>query len=193
MHERLTNLRPVIFLQFANGAPQAEVWRALHAAANFQAGCGKIVVAVSQDIDPENLDGVLWSLAYRSNPAQDVHIGPHGGGLQGSQYGRSKSDSCMLIDATLKNPMPPLALPTREFMERARKLWDELGLPPLNPPSPPWHGYQLGEWSERWELFARRTTAGDWERNGTETLARTRKGLTPETPAASVETESKSV
>ena len=99
----------------------------------------------------------------------------------------------MLIDATLKNPMPPLALPTREFMARARKLWDELGLPPLNPPSPPWHGYQLGEWSERWEQFSRRTTAGDWERNGIETLSRTRKGLTPETPAASVETEPKSV
>src|SRR5437588_3863144 len=36
MHERLTNLRPVIFLQFANGAPQTEVWRGLHGAANFQ-------------------------------------------------------------------------------------------------------------------------------------------------------------
>ncbi len=26
----------------------------------------------------------------------------------------------MLIDATLKHPMPPLALPAREFMEHAR-------------------------------------------------------------------------
>ncbi len=191
MHERLTNLRPVIFLQFANGAPQSEIWRGLYAAANFQAGCGKIVVAVSEDIDPENLDGVLWSLAYRSNPREDVQIAPHGGGLQGSQYGRSKSDSCMLIDATLKNPMPPLALPTREFMEHAHALWDELGLPPLTAAAP-WHGYQLGEWNERWERFARRTTAGDWEINGAETLARTRKGLTPETPVETVEAKPKS-
>src|SRR2546423_3308329 len=45
MHERLTNLRPVSFLQFATGAPQSEVWRGLHGAANFQAGCGKVVFA----------------------------------------------------------------------------------------------------------------------------------------------------
>jgi 4-hydroxy-3-polyprenylbenzoate decarboxylase len=186
MHERLTNLRPVIFLQFAKGAPQIEVWRGLHGAANFQAGCGKIVIAVSEDIDPENLDGVLWSLAYRSNPSQDVHIGPHGGGLQGSQYGRSKSDSTLLIDATQKNPMPPLALPTREFMERARELWSELGLPPITA-ARPWHGYELGEWNARWELFARRATQGDWEQNGIETLARVRKGVQPETPVTKVE------
>ena len=191
MHERLTNLRPVIFLQFAAGAPQPEIWRALNGAANFQAGCGKVIVAVSEDIDPENLDGVMWSLAYRCNPGQDVHIAPHGGGLQGSQYGRSKSDTCLLIDATAKNPMPPLALPAREFMERARQLWDELGLPPLGDARPPWHGYQLGEWNERWETFARRTVAGDWESNGAETLTRTtRQELTPETPVTSVETDS---
>jgi len=192
MHERLTNLRPVIFLQFASGAPQPEIWRALNGTANFQAGCGKIIIAISEDIDPENLDGVLWSLAYRCNPGQDVHIAPHGGGLQGSQYGRSKSDTCMLIDATAKNPMPPLALPGREFMERARQLWDELGLPPLSA-TRPWHGYQLGEWNDRWETFARRAIDGDWERNGEETLARTRKGLIPETPVTAIEADTDQV
>src|SRR5579864_168181 len=35
MHERLTNLRPVIFLQFAAGMPQSEVWRGLSGAATF--------------------------------------------------------------------------------------------------------------------------------------------------------------
>ena len=29
MHEPLTNLRPVIFLQFAAGTPRTEIWRAL--------------------------------------------------------------------------------------------------------------------------------------------------------------------
>src|SRR5262245_60605259 len=32
MHERLTNLRPVIFLQFAAETPRTEVWRGLHGA-----------------------------------------------------------------------------------------------------------------------------------------------------------------
>ena len=37
--------------------------------------CGKIVVAVSDDIDPHSVDAVLWSLAYRSNPIEDVLLG----------------------------------------------------------------------------------------------------------------------
>src|SRR5258706_5682024 len=153
MHERLTNLRPVIFLQFAPGTPKIEIWRGLYGTANFQAGCGKVVIAVSEDIDPARVDAGLWSLAYRSKPLEDVHIIPFPGKLQGAQYGDRKSDSSLLIDATLKNPMPPLALPGREFMENARAIWDELGLPALSI-NPPWHGYTLGDWSETWELFA---------------------------------------
>ena len=36
-------------------------------------------------------------------------------------------DATILIDATLKAAAPPLALPKREFMERAREIWEELG------------------------------------------------------------------
>jgi UbiD family decarboxylase len=181
MHERLTNLRPVIFLQFADNAPQSEVWRALRGAATLQSNCGKVVIAVSQDIDPLSLDAVLWSLAYRTNPVEDIALMPHRGGVQGAQYGPRKTDSGLLIDATRKRAMPPLALPARAFMEHARGLWEELDLPALNVQAP-WHGYTLGEWTETWDLFARRATAGDWVENGIETLARQRTGLHPETP-----------
>ena len=124
MHERLTNLRPVIFLQFAAETPRTEVWRGLSGASNLISNCGKIVVAVSEDIDPRSTDAVLWSLAYRSNPIEDVHITPYRGGVQGAQYGPRSADSTMLIDATRKRPMPPLALPAREFMEQRE---DDLG------------------------------------------------------------------
>ena len=93
MHERLTNLRPVIFLQFAEDTPRTEVWRGLHGAATLQSNCGKIVIAVSEDIDPASMDAVLWSLAYRTNPIEDVHLVPHRGGVQGAQYGPKTSDS----------------------------------------------------------------------------------------------------
>jgi 4-hydroxy-3-polyprenylbenzoate decarboxylase len=86
----------------------------------------------------------------------------------------------------LKHPAPPLALPAREFMERARAIWEELRLPTLSP-RPPWHGYSLGDWSEAWDVFARRAVAGDWETSGQETYARRRSGVTPETPAREVE------
>jgi UbiD family decarboxylase len=186
MHEALTNLRPVIFLQFANGTARTEVWRGLHGTANYTAGVGKICFAVSEDIEPTNLDAVLWSLAYRSNPIEDVHIAPWRGGVQGAHYSGREADSTLLIDATLKQNMPPLALPAKEFMEGARKIWEELGLPPLAL-RPPWHGYTLGEWTETWETFARRAIAGDWETTGEETARRQRGGVEPETPVWLVE------
>jgi UbiD family decarboxylase len=181
MHEPLTNLRPVIFVQFAPQTPRAEVWRGLRAASSFQPGWGKVVIAVSEDIDPASLDAVFWSMAYRSNPINDVVILPYGGGAQGAQYGPNQQDSILLIDATQKRPLPPLALPAREYMEGARTIWQELGLPALAQHSP-WHGYTLGNWSERWSSYARRAVAGDWEANGRETWERRRSDEMPENP-----------
>jgi 4-hydroxy-3-polyprenylbenzoate decarboxylase len=182
MHERLTNLRPVIFLQFAAGTPSSEVWRGLNGASSLQSNCGKIVIAVSEDIDPTGMDAGLWSLAYRTNPVEDMLIVPHRGGVQGAQYSGNRTDSGLLVDATRKRPMPPLALPTRPYMEHARALWEELGLPALNVQAP-WHGYTLDDWTEQWETWAQRTAAGEWEATGRETLARQRRGLLPETAA----------
>jgi 4-hydroxy-3-polyprenylbenzoate decarboxylase len=186
MHERLTNLRPVLFVQITAGTPRTEVWRALHGASTLMSNCGKIVVAVSDDIDPASVDAVLWSLAYRSNPIDDVQLVPYRGGVQGAQYGPEQSDSSMLIDATRKRPMAPLALPTREHMEHARALWERLGLHPLTVTSP-WHGYHLGDWTDTWEKFAKRAAAGDWELSGEETLKRQRGGVMPETSVRAVE------
>ena len=186
LHEPLSNVRPVIFLTFAHGTPRTEVWRALHGASTLRADCGKICIAVSEDIDPTNPDAVLWSLAYRANPAEDVHIAPHRSSGHGPKSGRRLSDATMLVDATLKQTFPPLALPARQFMERARAIWDELGLPALSP-QPPWHGYSLGDWDAAWDDYASRAVAGRWEISGTETFARRRGGLTPETPVREVE------
>src|SRR5215831_18087413 len=186
MHEPLTNLRKVIFVQLAQGTPRTEVWRALQGASSLLADCGKICIAVSQDIDPGNADAIFWSLAYRSNPIEDVHVVPYRGGVQGSQYRERGGDSTLLIDATAKGPMPPLALPQKEFMQRAEALWAELKLPPITLRSP-WHGYTLGDWIERWDVWAARATSGRWEETGRETFARQRAGVKPETSVRKVE------
>jgi 4-hydroxy-3-polyprenylbenzoate decarboxylase len=186
MHEPLSNLRPVIFVQFAPGTPQSEVWRGLNGAASFRADCGKIVIAVSEDVDPRNADAVLWSLAYRTDMGDDLHVVPHRSGGHGPKTGRRSGDATLLIDATLKSAMPPVALPARAYMERARAMWEELGLPALKP-QPPWHGYSLGEWDEAWDRYAARAVEGRWAESGAETLARRRAGLTPETPVRDVE------
>jgi UbiD family decarboxylase len=186
LHEPLSNLRKVIFVQYAHATPRTEIWRGLHGAASLFADCGKICVAVSEDIDATNTDAVFWSIAYRCNPIEDVHIAPHRSPGHGPKSDRRDEDSTLLIDASLKHAAPPLALPACSFMQAARAIWDELGLPPLTP-QPPWHGYSLGDWSELWERYAQRAVGGEWEKSGEETLARRRAGLVPETPVRDVE------
>src|SRR6266851_885608 len=186
LHEPLSNIRPVIFLQFAPGVPRTEVWRGLHGAATLRADCGKIVIAISDDIDPTNTDAIFWSLAYRANMGEDVHVAPYRSGGHGPKSGGRHSDSTLMIDATLKGPMPPLALPAREYMEQARAIWEELGLPRLSP-QPPWHSYSLGDWDAAWDTYARRAIDGTWAQSGADTFARRRGGLTPETPVRDVE------
>src|SRR5262252_6824401 len=155
MHEPLSNLRKVIFVQYAQGTPRTEIWRGLHAAATLLPDCGKVCIAVSEDIDPTNADAVFWALAYRSNPMEDVHIAPHRSAGHGPKSRPRSEESTLLIDATLKHVAPPLALPGREFMEHAKSIWQELGLPALSP-QPPWHGYSLGDWADRWDVYAQR-------------------------------------
>jgi hypothetical protein len=69
--------------------------------------------------------------------------------------------------------------------QRARAIWDELGLPALTPRQP-WHGYSLGDWDAVWDTYAERAVHGQWEETGKETFAQRRGGLTPETPVKSV-------
>jgi 4-hydroxy-3-polyprenylbenzoate decarboxylase len=186
MHEPLTNIRKVIFLEFAQGAPRSEVWRGLQGASALRADCGKIVIAVSEDIDSRNADAVFWSMAYRCNPIEDMHFIPNRSGGHGPKSGKGASDSALLVDATLKHPVSPIALPMRDYMEKAREIWEELGLPAIAPQAP-WHGYMLGDWAAEWDTYAERAMTGEWAKSGIETFSQRRGGLTPETPVRDIE------
>jgi len=85
-------------------------------------------------------------------------------------------DSSLLIDATLKDNFPPIALPKKEFMENAKAIWEELGLPKLKPEAP-WHGYSLGDWSDRNEQMAQRAVKGDYFITGEEIAKMRRKDV----------------
>ena len=185
MHEPLTNIRKLLFLQFAPGTPRDEVWRGLKGASTLQSAIGKLVIAVSEDIDPINPDAIFWSMAYRCNPAEDVQISNFRAPGHGPKSERAGLDSTMLIDATLKHVLPPLALPRKEFMENARQIWEELGLPELNPEAP-WHGYELGDWESLWTKFAENAAEGRWMENGQNTFERRKPDIKPETPVRKV-------
>jgi UbiD family decarboxylase len=162
LHEPLTNLRKLCILHIEKGTPRQEVWRAMYGLIAQHRAVGKYVIALDEDIDPSNMDAVWWALSYRCNPALDIEILRHRDQGHGPRSLRNGGeDASVLFDATLKEPFPPVSLPKREYMENAKKIWEELGLPPLKPQAP-WFGESLGEWDERFDVMAARAVKSDY-------------------------------
>ena len=172
MHEPLTNLRKVIVVQMKKPT-EAGTWRALTGAATFHPGVGKFLVAVDEDIDPWDMDMVMWAISYRSQPHKDTQIlrgreaghGPPFGRDDQPVETRPAEESALLINAILREKFPPVSLPKKEYMENAKKIWEELGLTRLSPKSP-WYGYPLGDWDDELDEEARLAVEGDYLKNG---------------------------
>jgi 4-hydroxy-3-polyprenylbenzoate decarboxylase len=121
---------------------------------------GKIFILVDDDIDPWDMESVVWAMTYRMQPHRDIKIKPAsiptadwsvfppGSGDPGGfeSQGDTKS-SIILVDATRKWAYPPVSLPSKEVMLEAVTLWQELALPALNL-RVPWYGYELGWWTD---------------------------------------------
>ncbi len=186
LHEPLTNIRKVIALVVERDIARTELWRALYGAAILHRAAGKYVIAINDDIDPENADAILWAMSYRANPTLDMHVLPHRDQGHGPRSKRNDGeDASVLIDATLKENFPPISLPKREYMENARKIWEELGLPKLKPEQP-WFGYSLGEWSPDLDAAAERATRGDYFATGKQLAKRRRKDVQMNTEVRNV-------
>jgi UbiD family decarboxylase len=182
MHEPLTSLYAVIGVQFERGAPETEIWRALDGASTLHRFAGKWIIAVDEDIDPQNADALFWAMSYRCQPQHDLLVVPHkhpGHGPRGPRDGGETAS--VLINATLKGTYAPVALPKREFMENAKAIWERLGLPPLRPESP-WHGYDLGYWPAELDRQARMAAASDYFTLGRETSNQRRNDVPMNTP-----------
>jgi UbiD family decarboxylase len=166
MHEPLTNLRKVVVVVVEKNTPRTEIWRALYGAVAWNRAAGKYVIAVNDDIDPDDANALLWAMSYRANPALDIQILQHRDQGHGPRSKRNNGeDASVLIDATMKEPFPPISLPKREYMERAKAIWEELGLPKLKPEAP-WYGYSLGEWPEDLARAADLAVKGDYFETG---------------------------
>jgi UbiD family decarboxylase len=192
MHEPLTNLRKVLVLIMDRKTPTTEIWRALYGATALHRAAGKYVIAVNEDIDPDNSDALLWAMSYRANPALDIQILHHKDQGHGPRSKRNGGqDASVLIDATLKENFPPISLPKREYMENAKKIWEELGLPPLKPQSP-WFGYSLGEWNDDLDTAAQRAVRSEYFATGEEIAKRRRKDVYMNTEVRDVDAGKKS-
>jgi 4-hydroxy-3-polyprenylbenzoate decarboxylase len=163
LYEDLLN-RQVAVIQMKREKPE-DVRRALEALLPSRI-IHKVIACVDPDIDPHDPQSLLWAIANRCQPHRDIRIVPNRPlpwnpiryVADGQRY--DVTDSTLLIDATLKAEFPPVALPARDYMEQARRIWEELGLPKLEP-RPPWHGYSLGLWSDEAMVQANNATAGD--------------------------------
>ncbi|MGP4110597.1 UbiD family decarboxylase [Streptomyces sp. 4N509B] len=129
-----------------------QAWQALYAAAGYEPSMGKIIVAVDDDVDPEDLGALVWALSFRTQPARDMRIIDHrlprlDPSLPAQPGVEVRAEgSAILIDATRGGPYPPTSLPTEPYMREAARRWEHLGLPRLDLREP-WFGYELGQWS----------------------------------------------
>lgn len=153
-----------------NKTHPSQPWKALYSAANLDNHIGKIIIVVDDDIDARDPNSVNWALSFRMQPHRDTQITygkipslDHSAAPPDDpqrRYPQPNGCSSLLIDATRKWGYPPVSLPKKEFMERAREIWEKLGLPALKP-QVPWHGYTLGYWTKENEQEAEQALKGE--------------------------------
>jgi len=174
----------------ATSIPNRNVWHALQASLAVSTEWPKITIAVDEDIDPWDLESVFWAVSFSYQPHRDTHIvlgrgatadqsgGPRTLPLDEQEYPRSRTgpqgNSSILIDATRKWPYTPTSLPKREYMDRAKEIWEELGLPRLRPREP-WYGISLGEWPEEYQRHAEMGERGEFDKIAAEILQQKKK------------------
>ena len=163
-------------------------WSVLQATSGLTGS--KFVVVVDDDINIRDPEGLLWAMTYRVRPEADMQMvygrGPGldpSGSPPGTGHGRMESNLVRyqygksLINATRKWDYPPVALPAKQYMEHALELWkrhEDLPQPKLKEP---WHGYELGVWSEDDSHTAKLMTEGKYLEVG-EKLAQRRQPIT---------------
>lgn len=164
-----------------NKPEQPDVWKVLLGAVSLMTDFGKIIIAVDDDIDPRDADAVMWAMCYRMQPDRDIRITPGKRTAMDHSIAPPEmeneltiglSGSGLLINATRKWAYPPTSLPKKEFMDRAKEIWEEIGLPRLIPKSP-WFGYELGLWSPEAQEEAKLALNGEYYKTG-EKIAKNR-------------------
>jgi len=179
----------------------SQPWQALHAAVALDPTIGKTIVAVDEDIDPNDADSVNWAMAFRMRPHLDVHIvtgkasildpssAPPEAHVDEQRFPSPVGTSAMLIDATRKWDYPPTSLPRKQFMEKAIERWEAEGLPALTLRKP-WYGYELGYWTEEARREAEAAVEGKYLETG-ERLLRMREPMPDSGADEAPETETR--
>jgi UbiD family decarboxylase len=113
--------------------------QALHLAAQCHAGAyaGRYVVVVDEDIDPSDLEEVMWAVCTRSDPATSIDIIQRAWSTPldprippERKRAGDMTNSRALIDATRpwewRDQFPPVNVPPREVRAAAKERWGYL-------------------------------------------------------------------
>lgn len=170
---------------------KTKIWETLEAASEWvvpNSPNTKIIMAVNEDIDPEDADALFWAFSYRVQPHRDTRIKTYTAKSlmdysiappqieRDARYESMPESSHILVDSTIKWDYPPVSLPKKEFMDRALRIWKEENLPRLDLKKP-WWGYTLGYWPDEYEDQASLAVQGEYKKIG-EMLAKQRRKLT---------------
>ncbi|MBI2960970.1 MAG: UbiD family decarboxylase, partial [Betaproteobacteria bacterium] len=161
------------------GAKTEEVWKILEETQRARLD-SKIIIAVDDDVDPDDFDSIVWALSMRFQPHRDLRVisRPCNGltdvslaPMEVMEQAREAylpelpTQSYLLMDATIKWPLPPVSLPKKEFMDRALQIWKEEGLPELKLKEP-YYGRNLGYWHPEDEQKAQWALQGEYQKTG---------------------------
>ena len=173
MIEPLVNLRPYVAVSLKKRNDE-DPWGVMQAVLDYGDRVGKMIVAVDEDInvkDPSRSPGRSRTARSRIEMSRSSAIG------RSARRRSAWSRPIHRAVTTIPNPrcsstrrakptFRRLSLPKEEFMVRAKEIWEELGLPKLEPQEP-WHGYLMGLWPENLdqeaELAARSEHEKVWE------------------------------
>ena len=176
----------ICMIRVQEGVSQEGVNEILHAAARYRIR-SKYYIAVDHDLDVRDHDNILWALAFRTQPKDDLEFVSGGGGgsldpsgapvgsgrvvnnsTSGIVEDRASEEAYarVLINATRSWAYPPVALPQREYMERALELWKARKELPEPSMRSPWYGYTLGYWPEDLEEYGELIAKGEYRKVG---------------------------
>jgi len=190
MHES-TGSAGIMVIQVSE-RDQEKVWETLEAVSKWiitNSPNTKLIMAVNEDIDPEDVEALAWAYSFRVQPHRDCRIRTYPGKTlmdyslvlpqaafeKDARYEKMPEASHLLVNAVIKWDYPPVSLPKKEFMERALKIWEEENLPSLKLKKP-WWGYTLGYWPQEFEEQANLAIRGEYQKVG-DMLSKQRKKL----------------
>jgi 4-hydroxy-3-polyprenylbenzoate decarboxylase len=167
---------PFVVVRLAKDASHS-AWQVLHATAGATP-TGKFIIVLNHDVNPRDPEMLIWALTWRVRPEMDISVarGRQVGldpsfGATGSSRGQMDTGGPgqyfrVLIDATTSGVYPPVALPRRDFMERALEKWRRQPGLPEPQLRPPWYGYTLGHWTAEDQQLADLMVQGDYKAVG---------------------------